>query len=394
MSRRGARLSVAVLFALSIGAAAWQYVRAERALGSHHTQTAAFEREARALALGIAELRASEQAYVAVGQGTDYWVSRVTHSIESLKARLSALRQQARSPEAVTRLDAAAESLDDFSRMDRRAREYATTGQRLLASDLIFADGFEMTQAVALDLDAGRAMEMAYRNQNTARLENDKRLLAAGVAGVGLLFMLILASAPATRPRVADSAAPRPTYEAPVPVVAETPAPPMAAEPAATLPAPVDLNLAAELCLDLARVSDTQQIPSLLERAARVLDASGIIVWIADPDARELVPTLSHGYAAAAIARVGSIPSDADNATAAAFREARVHIVEGDTLTNGAIVAPLVTPGGCMGVIAAEVRHERELSPEVRAVAAIVAAQLASLIGVAPAANTQQARAN
>jgi GAF domain-containing protein len=53
-------------------------------------------------------------------------------------------------------------------------------------------------------------------------------------------------------------------------------------------------------------------------------------------------------------------------------------------LSNGAIVAPLVTPGGCVGVMAAEVRHEREQQEPVRAVAAIIAAQLATLIGVTP----------
>jgi GAF domain-containing protein len=157
----------------------------------------------------------------------------------------------------------------------------------------------------------------------------------------------------------------------------------------------VDLKLAADLCVELARVNDTQQIPSLLDRAAQVLDASGIVVWIADPDGRELVPTVAHGYPAAAIARVGAIPTDADNATAAAFRETRVRTVNSDALTGGAIVAPLVTPGGCVGVMAAEVRHERERSEEVRAIAAIVAAQLATLIGVTPAAAAQpKAKAN
>jgi GAF domain-containing protein len=91
---------------------------------------------------------------------------------------------------------------------------------------------------------------------------------------------------------------------------------------------------------------------------------------------------------------VGTIRRDSDNATAAAFREARVHVVKGDVMTNGAIAVPLVTPGGCVGVMAAEVRHEREQTEETRALAAIVAAQLATLIGVSPPAVVQpQARA-
>jgi hypothetical protein len=400
MSRRGARLSVAVLFALSIGAAAWQYWRVERSLGAHRAGTAAFERDARASALLLADLRASQQAYVAAGQGTDYWTARVAGSLASLKGRLATLRRESEAPEAATRLDAALASLDDFSRLDRRARDYAVTDQRLLASDLIFADGLQTSHAVALDLDGARAAELAYRDSRTAGFENQKRMLSGGVAGIGLLFMLILASTPANRRKRADEA-PVPSAPQPEPTPAQadrpglglTPPPP----PPGPVSAPVDLRLAASLCVDLARVTDTEQITSLLERAARVLDASGIVLWIADPEGRELVPTVAHGYPAAAIARVGPISRDADNATAAAFREVAVHIVKGDVLTDGAIAAPLVTPGGCAGVMAAEVRREREQSEEVRAVAAIVAAQLAALIGVTPAAAQPpqpQARAN
>jgi hypothetical protein len=156
---------------------------------------------------------------------------------------------------------------------------------------------------------------------------------------------------------------------------------------------PIDLTRAAELCVDLARVSDTEQIPALLERASRLLDASGIVLWIADPEGRELVPTVAHGYPAATMVRLGAIPRTADNATAAAFREGQVRTVSSDTLTSGAIVAPLVVPGGCVGVMAAEVRDGREQRDEVRAVAAILAAQLATLIGVAPVAQPH-AKAN
>src|SRR5919201_315283 len=59
---------------------------------------------------------------------------------------------------------------------------------------------------------------------------------------------------------------------------------------------PIDLGAVASLCSDLARLNDTRTLPDLLERAAKVLDASGIILWIADPDGRELNPIVAHGY--------------------------------------------------------------------------------------------------
>ena len=59
--------------------------------------------------------------------------------------------------------------------------------------------------------------------------------------------------------------------------------PPRAATPEPARPATtVNLDAAAELCVDLARVIDASDVPALLARAAAVLDARGIIVWVAD----------------------------------------------------------------------------------------------------------------
>ena len=52
-----------------------------------------------------------------------------------------------------------------------------------------------------------------------------------------------------------------------------------------------------------------------------------------------------------------------------------------DPISDGAIAAPLVTPAGCIGVMAAEVRNAREKRDDTLAAAAIVAAQLATLVG-------------
>jgi hypothetical protein len=143
----------------------------------------------------------------------------------------------------------------------------------------------------------------------------------------------------------------------------------------------VDLQAIATVCNDLARVVDTRALPALLERTAEVLDASGIILWIADPDGRELAPIVTHGYPSSLIMRLGTIARDAENATAAAYRTSLLQTVKADAVSNGAIAAPLVTPTGCVGVMAAEVRHEAEGKDAILAGASIVAAQLAALIG-------------
>lgn len=376
MSRRGVRLVVAALFAAAAAVAAWQYIRVEREVEREAAASAAFQQDARTAGIALMDLRAAEQAYVAAGQGLDYWSAKVASAVTSTRGRLENLKQRASSQDASARLDDTITAFGDFEKMDTRAREYARTDQRLLASDLIYADGIEMTQSVINQLDAAREAQRADDAARQHILRARQHALAGGTAGLGLFFLLLLAFAPTGHQRAvatgrAEPAAPAPATRA----ITLDESQARRSEPV------VDLKKAADLCLDLARVSNTGQIPGLLQRASEVLGAQGIVLWIADPDGRELVATAAHGYPVSALARMGNIPSGADNATAAAYREASVHVVKGDAISNGAIVAPLVTPAGALGVMSAEIRDEREQEPGVRAVAAIIAAQLATLVG-------------
>jgi hypothetical protein len=150
----------------------------------------------------------------------------------------------------------------------------------------------------------------------------------------------------------------------------------------------IDLSGMAALCTDLSHAIDTRALPPARERAARLLDASGLVIWVADPDGRELLPVLAHGYPQNLISRLGSMSRDAENVTAAAFRTGLVQTVKADAISLGAIAAPLMTPAGPVGVMAAEVLNDGERREATRAAAAIVAAQLATLMGP-PTARTQ-----
>jgi hypothetical protein len=151
----------------------------------------------------------------------------------------------------------------------------------------------------------------------------------------------------------------------------------------------VDLSATARLCAELARVGDASDLPPLLERAALVLGASGIIVWVADRSGASLFPLLAHGYPPQVLARMGSIARDADNAAAAAYRQSDLRTVPAQGTLPGALVAPIVTPQGCVGVLAAEMRNGAERDDTARAVAAILAAQLATFVTAVP--TTQEA---
>ena len=170
--------------------------------------------------------------------------------------------------------------------------------------------------------------------------------------------------------------------------------PPAVADPAAAggdtvtalaTPEP-DLVAAAHLCTGLGRLDETREAAPLLQEAARILDAVGLIVWVWHPQATELRPVIAQGYSDRLIARLPRIGRETDNATAAAFRSAQTCVVKSRDLASGAVVAPMVTSGGCVGVLAIELQHGREQKESVRALATILAAQLARVVGAATSA--------
>jgi hypothetical protein len=141
------------------------------------------------------------------------------------------------------------------------------------------------------------------------------------------------------------------------------------------------LAAAAELTVSVARAGDVDGLRPVLARLADHLDAVGIIVWLEDASTQRLTPIVTHGYPAETLAHLPAIDLDADNATARAWRLAELQIVAGRGAQPGAIVVPMPSSAGCVGVIAAEVRHGREHDPATLALARILAAQLAMLTG-------------
>jgi hypothetical protein len=136
----------------------------------------------------------------------------------------------------------------------------------------------------------------------------------------------------------------------------------------------------------VARLSDQKSLQTLLEHAADVLGASGVIVWMSAGE--ELVAAAAHGYEAAVLRRIPSIAQDADNATAVAWRTGQPGTVPEDAGGHGAIVAPIVSANGCIGVFAAEVRGGRERDADTCIVATMLASQLAGVLAGWAAAST------
>ena len=152
-----------------------------------------------------------------------------------------------------------------------------------------------------------------------------------------------------------------------------------------------DFSAAAHLCTELGRVYEIREAAPLLQGAAGILDAIGLIAWVWDPQRAELRPVLAHGYSDKVLAQLPRVRRDADNATAAAFRSAQTCVVNGRDLASGAVVVPLLTAVGCVGVLAVELPHGSERRESVRALATIFAAQFAALVGAARLADAVNA---
>jgi GAF domain-containing protein len=134
-------------------------------------------------------------------------------------------------------------------------------------------------------------------------------------------------------------------------------------------------------------VNEFEELRALLTRAAQVMEASGLVVWLGNTAGADLRPVLAHGYSEQAIARMPAVPRAGHNAAAAAYRTGALQIVLSQPGgSTGAIVAPLLSADGCIGALSVEIKGGGETSDSVQALAAIFAAQLAGVLSV-PAAD-------
>ena len=164
----------------------------------------------------------------------------------------------------------------------------------------------------------------------------------------------------------------------------------------ATTPAPAapvdlapDLEVLARVCTELGRVDTAREVTPLLEDAARLLGASGMIVWVWDHRIEALRPALVHGYAADVVARLPPVKRDSHNATAAAYRSGQARLIAGGGDTSAGLVVPLMIPPRCAGVLAVELPAGVAPGESMSAVATILAASLAQLVVRARAAQVQ-----
>ena len=396
ISKRSVGVLLALVLLISAGTLIQDY-RFDTRIAHERTLARAVDLDLASIAHSLADLRAAQASYVATGQTPGTWMTRASELLAQMKSLLETRRTSAPDASTGAKYDAALAALATLASIDGRARSFLQQDDRLHAADLVFIDAQSQSETLLAELGAVRSIE---EQAASARIERwgTYRLamngLALALVGViALYFGRGLARAPAApAPTMAQMLRDLPPpVKTTAPLIAPPAVPAAQIAPGAPVKSPVSLTSAAELCVDLARVLDGRDVPALLERTAKLLDAKGIMIWSADTDGAMLRPSLCHGYSEKVIAKLRPLQVDADNVTSLAFRSMQPQALPGATVTDAAAIAvPLITSSGCVGVLAAEVRQSKP-HPDLLPVARIVAAQFATL--VAPADDAAHATA-
>jgi len=394
-------LMVAIAIAAQTGAGylAWsldEQLRAERATITE------FEAQVRRASQSLANIGAAQRGYVAEGQSSERFQTQLTAIMAEATPKLAELRLAAKTPDAQGALETAIEAMASFGQADRKARDYVSSDQRLSASDVIFADGHDLLNKAIAAVEDARVRETGQHEAAMANMRRAQLLHVGGAVGLTLVILIVLVPVQQTldlgdrmarAPSGSGLGLSQPPSSAGGADATKEPAtePPSRADQdraeTAWATRVLELGAAADICSSLARVQNLWELPVLLERVASVLDATGVILWMTDGRPGLLRPVLAHGYAPATLARMGSIEPDANNATATAYRTRTVQTMQAEPMTGGALVVPLVTADGCTGAMAIELRKHVEPSDYLRAVATILAAQMATLITPTPPAD-------
>lgn len=410
MNRRG----VAVLFLLTLLTALvalYQDAQFDVRLSQEHSAALAAERQLGSIDIALASVRAAHSIYVPGAQNLETTFGRVTELLDTMESTLQARQKAAAGPELAARYDATLQNLSELRNMDVRARAALAQSDGLNAGHAITAEGAQSADKLSTEIAQVRTLEQRQSAASADRIS----MFRTGATGLAMLLLVAVSavmaralsriarrgpsstaqmikdlpppvkSGPVSITQVHASMAATPTTGSAVVTPTATPGSgtPVSVPVAAAAPAikPAILAATAELCVDLARLLDGRDVPALLARASDVLDAKGIMIWSADAASEELRPSLAHGYSEKVLRKLQPLAVADENITSQTFRTMKPQWMNGNHGGDSmAIAVPLITTGGCVGVMAAEIRHSRSQA-DVMALARIIAAQFATIIG-------------
>jgi GAF domain len=405
MDQKPYRFGLLIIGLLVTAGLGYRAAEDETSLDRAYREGVAHDRAAGHALEALLDLRASLHAYVAPGQGVPFWSKRAQATLDSLREQLVVI-DAALTPQRASVADTL-DTVDKLAAAERRTREHARRGEALLAGDIVFTEVRDLLSESIEQVQTARNTLNAAANARASALRREQAMLAGVVIGVWAIIASLLVTP--TKPVAVkdpgewrnDLAA---TIKKPIPKEPETaklkPVEPVApaelvAPPPAIPSVPVlALQEVGEICADLSTLADTGALTGALDRAARVLDASGMIVWIASNDGNSLSPVASHGFDQKMVSRIGRIPRDSANLTAAAFRENVPRVSAATATAPAALAVALCGPTGPVGVLSVELKSGLPADEGRVALTMIFGAQLATLaqpIAAAPAAPVEPA---
>jgi hypothetical protein len=385
MFRRSVRLTCLVIGLLATAGLSYRALQDEEILGRARQDAATADAAADQTAELLLDLRSSLHAYVARGQGLPFWGKRAQETLESLRQSLATLDAVV-APTGGS-LANSLDNVDQLTAAERRARTYVSREEMQLAGDVIFVEIRDLIAAITDQVLTVRSNLKVLNDRRAASIREEQVMLAGGAVALWILiamFLLPTESHVAVKDPTAWRNELKETLTKPVPIVE---APPKLVEPAAVAPPmpvrpSVDLAVvreASEICADLSALADAGALEGTLARVSSLLNATGLIVWIASNDGVSLTPVATSGFDARLVARIGRIARDSANLTAAAFRDNTPKVSPASATAPAALAVAMCGPAGPSGVLSIELKPGQGVDDGKVALAGIVAAQLAAL---------------
>jgi CHASE3 domain sensor protein len=379
MRSRASRLIIGAIAWILFGAGAFLLLDIEQQAAARRLVSQSFDARASDVTAALADVRVAQQAYVADGQDVAVWKPRVETLVAAATSGIERLAASTTSPGARAALAEARVAMTRLESVDEEARVHLGAGRRTMAGELILTEGGRAAVAAARLVDRARndEREEAALAAEAARRQQGFTLLAAAIVGAFVILLLALSPAPGREIRPAGDDTNDGLHDTGADVGAERDAAPAHHEVVAHASPPPEIGASPFEPL----LAEASAICTALERAAALMRASGLIVWIGDTAEGPLEPGFAHGYSPQALARMPLITRAADNAVACAYRTGVLQVVPARAdERSSAIVAPLVSPKGCIGAFTAELAAGEETTLGAHALAALFAAQFASLL--------------
>jgi hypothetical protein len=391
MYRRTVRIACLVIGLLATAGVAYRAFQDENELAQQRQTAATRAQAVTRTAELLLDVRASLHAYVAPGQGLPFWAKRAQDTIDQLRQSLLDLDRLI-APNGGA-LDTSLDAVDQLTAAEERARTYVSRDELQLAGDVIFTEIRDLLAAATTEVHATRDTLNRAHDRNTTAIREEQIALAGTALAIWVVIALLFFPTEPVKPAVKDPAEWRnelkETLKKPVPTTPQQLAPPPVQLPPVIIPG-IEINAlkeVSEICGDLSSLSDPGALEGALGRVSTLLNATGLIVWIASTDNSSLSPVATNGFDPKIVARIGRIARDSSNLTAAAFRENTAKVSAPTGTTPGALAVPMGSPSGAAGVLSIEMKTGQTVDDQKVALAGIIAAQLATLAMPIPAAS-------